>query len=218
MEQRLKERLTGAILLVLLVVILVPAMFRGDRSGVPEGSLATVAGAQQVYTIDLKGAPPSGPEATAVASAPAALPAESPTAPDEAQGAAQPRSSAATTSQGAAVPSPPAAAAPAREPVSVQPRKPAETPAATAKPAPKATAAAAGRGFAVQVGSFSRRENASTMVRQAARKGVQLVVAGPDDRGFFRVRSPVVRTRQEAVSLQQKLQSQGFKGSVGAVN
>jgi cell division septation protein DedD len=103
-----------------------------------------------------------------------------------------------------------AAAAPSRPAASKPPDRPAVPAAARGAPA--------SGGFVVQVGSFSRRENAAVMVRQAAGKGVRLTVAGPDDRGLFRVRSAVVRTRQEAVALQGKLRAQGYRGLVGAVN
>src|ERR1700687_349615 len=58
MENRLKERLTGAAILVALVVMLVPEMFHGQR-----GDVATIAGSSgegppvRSYTIDLSNSP-----------------------------------------------------------------------------------------------------------------------------------------------------------------
>jgi len=229
LDDRLKERLTGAIVLVVLVVVLVPAVFRGEGPGVNGTSVASGGSAQQqTYTIDLKGAAPAAAETTAVAPQPAVLPAESTVSAAMEQSSSA--ISAATVTPGKAVATPPpAAAAPAKPAAQPKPEakpepRPAphakelpETHAAAAKPAAKADAPAAG-GFVVQVGTFSKRENAAVMVKQGAAKGVRLMVAGPDDHGLFRVRSPVVRTRQEAVALRDKMQSQGFKGQVGAVN
>jgi cell division protein FtsN len=72
-------------------------------------------------------------------------------------------------------------------------------------------------GWAVQVGSFGKRENAARMVQQAAKKGVKLAIAGPDDRGLYRVRSSIQATRAVAAQLQGELQSKGFKGIVARV-
>jgi cell division septation protein DedD len=218
LEDRLKERLTGASLLVVLVVVLVPAMFRGEHPGTAGTIAATTGGAtaSQVYTIDLKGAAPAAPEPTAAVAQPAALPADAPATAGESPSTAPSPSIA----RAPVIREPPPAAEtrppmPAAAPAPVRPAPP--RPADVAPP-PAARSAPATGGFVVQVGSFTKRENASLMVKQAARKGVRLTVAGPDDRGIFRVRSTVVRTRQEAVALQEKLQAQGYKGLVGAVN
>src|ERR1700687_2688760 len=58
MENRLKERLTGAAILVALVVMLVPEMFHGQR-----GDVAAIAGSSgegppvRSYNIDLSNSP-----------------------------------------------------------------------------------------------------------------------------------------------------------------
>jgi cell division septation protein DedD len=58
MDNRLKERLTGAAILVALVVMLVPEMFHGQR-----GDVAALAGSSgegpplRSYTIDLSNSP-----------------------------------------------------------------------------------------------------------------------------------------------------------------
>jgi DedD protein len=222
LEERLKERLTGAVLLVALVVVLVPAIFRGER---PAAITTPVAQSQQVYTIDLNGAPPATPEesvasvpmAPAVAHAPEATPAAMPATPAAPATPVSPSPPPAAPAPAVAAPAPAVAASrPAAAPPAA-PRQPAGAPQSTAKSS-SAPHAPSGSGFVVQVGSFSSRENASQMVAQAARKGAHLMVAGPDDRGLFRVRSPVVRTRQEGVALQEKLRAQGYKGIVSAVN
>src|ERR1700689_1441244 len=58
MENRLKQRLTGAAILVALIVMLVPEMFHGQR-----GNVAAIAGSSgegppvRSYTIDLSNSP-----------------------------------------------------------------------------------------------------------------------------------------------------------------
>lgn len=206
MEDRLKERLTGAILLLVLVVGLVPEIFRGEHSSA-SGAAGTAADtSQHLYTIDLKGAKPA-PDETVVATQPATLPAEVEAPPEPAQ-----------------EPAPPAASSAAHKPAPVAVAPPAAPPAApaasrSASSAPAAhPPAKADSGFAVQIGSFSSREHANTLLKQAAKKGVRVVIVGPDDRGVFRVRSPVVHTRQEAVTIQERLRAQGFKGVIGPAN
>jgi cell division septation protein DedD len=228
LEDRLKERLTGAILLVVLVVVLVPSIFRGEPSGAAAVTSAASA-QQQVYTIDLKGAtaPPAAAEnigadsAGATGSAnepPASIVADAPPAGDAAPAASsgsRDASEAVSVAASAAAAMPPDKPAIIAKATPVAKPQPASKVPAAAKPTPVATTKGT---FVVQVGSFNKRDNAQQMVKQAARKGVRLVVAGPDDRGNFRVRTAAVHTRQDAVVLQERLKGQGFKGLIGAVN
>ena len=89
---------------------------------------------------------------------------------------------------------------------------------ARAAAAPAATAAASNShggtvqsGWTVQLGSFSRREFADRMVKDAAAKGFTVEVAGPDDRGLYRVRSPPRADRAAALALKQKMQASGYQ-------
>ncbi|HEX4025277.1 MAG TPA: SPOR domain-containing protein [Steroidobacteraceae bacterium] len=92
MENRLKERLTGAAILVALIVLVVPEMFHGPRSAAPAGQGSPPAGSVspagaaaegppvRSYTIDLSGAgASSAPLQSDAPAAPAA-----PAAPDAA--------------------------------------------------------------------------------------------------------------------------------------
>lgn len=204
MEDRLKERLTGAILLVVLVVGLVPEIFRGEHSTASGASGTAADTNQHLYTIDLKDAKPA-PDETVVATQPASLPAEVEAPPEAPHEPAPP---AASASSAAHKPVPPAVAPPAASAAS----RSASSASAAHAPA-KAEA-----GFAVQIGSFSSRDHANTLLKQAAKKGVRVLIVGPDEHGVFRVRSPVVHTRQEAVTIQDKLRAQGFKGVIGPAN
>ena len=58
MENRLKERLTGAAILVALIVLLVPEMFHGQRRDVAASTGSSAEGAPvRSYTIDLSNGP-----------------------------------------------------------------------------------------------------------------------------------------------------------------
>jgi len=205
LEERVKARLTGAAILVALVVLLVPELFRGER---PEGA---TAGGQPVdgaplrsYTINLDEAgtqPPVGIEPETAASSTSA----------KTEPARSPAASTVATPAGAAS----------------QPEMPKPVPATAADKAPAAPAIepattdtapanAARVGWVVQLGTFSKRENAERMARDAAKKkGLRLVVAGPDDRGLFRVRSSsIFQDRQSAAALQERLKALGYPGMV----
>jgi cell division septation protein DedD len=80
---------------------------------------------------------------------------------------------------------------------------------ATSTPNPNGGAVQSG--WTVQLGSFARRDYADRMVKDAARKGFTVEVAGPDDRGLYRVRSPPRADRAAALALKQKMQASGFK-------
>ncbi|MGA8706912.1 MAG: hypothetical protein WB646_07980, partial [Steroidobacteraceae bacterium] len=59
MENRLKERLTGAAILVALIVLLVPEMFRGQRGDTAAPASSGDGPPIRSYTIDLSNSPAS---------------------------------------------------------------------------------------------------------------------------------------------------------------
>lgn len=196
MDDRVKERLTGAAILVALVVLLVPEIFAGRDS--PAAAPATPAlgneGAPlRSYTIQLDAADgrATGNAAPTVSVQPAGntLPTVAPT-----DRIPEPISQVATPASGPA------------------------TPAAEPLPPVAANAVPAGNagGWVVQLGSFSRRENAEKMVQSAAGKGIKLAIAGPDARGLYRVRTSPLAQRQAAANLQAQLRSQGYDGVINA--
>ncbi len=184
-QEHLKIRLTGAIILVIVVVMLVPEMFRGrPPGGAAHGSATVDELPLRSYTIDLRGNSP--PQSGTTVSTPGQV------------AASVPPVTAATTAVSNAVTAPPAAVAPVTTPA--------------AAPAPAAAAAApSGLRWTVQVGTFSRRDFAEQMVKQVRAKGFAVTVAGPDDRGLYRVRSAPVSTRASAEGLRQKMVAQGLK-------
>ena len=78
MDSRAKQRLTGAVILVALFVLLVPELLTGPREAHPPADDGSEAGLRE-YTIDLdsqqQGAPkPEAPDNSSVALPPVAAP------------------------------------------------------------------------------------------------------------------------------------------------
>jgi DedD protein len=205
METRLKERLTGAAILVALIVLLVPEMFHGQRSEVAASASSSGEGAPlRSYTIDLSNGPAR-------------------TAPLQSTPAASAGSAGSTGADaGTVAPAPPIAAAPQTGAAPSEPAK-AAAPAATA-PTPasskSATAAASAHApagpWSVQLGLFAQRDNADRLMRSAQNKGFAVSVSDRDAKGFYHVHSGGVADRAAAQSLQQRLHDQGFAAAVVA--
>jgi DedD protein len=196
-----KERLTGAIILVALIVLLVPALLTGPIRSLPRASGASAAGtaeqpALRSYTIHLAddahtntAAHASGPEQPAPVAASADAPA--------------PNAVAVAPATSAPPPARPAAAA--------VPPAPAPPPApARAAPAPTQSGA-----WMVQLGSFANRANAERLARQLRARGFQAAVSqGSSGRRLFRVRAGPTQTRAAAEALAAKLRAAGHKGAI----
>jgi len=182
-QEHLKVRLTGAIILVIVVVMLVPEMFRGrPPGGAAHGGAMVDELPLRSYTIDLRNnsSPPSG--AVVSLPGPVAGPVVGPVV--------------------VGVPASAAVTAPAPTPAAT---------AVVSAAEPAATAAPSELRWTVQAGTFSRRDFAERMVRQMRAKGFAVVAVGPDERGLYRVRSASVNTRASAEALRQKMVAQGLK-------
>jgi len=213
MESRAKQRLTGAIILVALFVLLVPELLKGPGDAQPESQPAADEGLRR-YTIELDSqrgaANPMAPAADpAVNLPPVAAPAERANervAPGEAAApgasqaqVSQPTNPVVTQSRPAAAPEAPAAAptAPARpvrtEPVPLQPGS-----------------------FVVQLGTFSKRDNADRLVRDMTAKGFAAFVTPTTSNGheLYRVRVGPTRDRAGAEALAAQLKRVGQSGSI----
>jgi DedD protein len=211
---KVKERLTGAIILVALIVLLVPELLTGPIRSTPRAAaMAPAAGEPPLrsYTINLaddahaRGATahPSGPEQPAPL--PAAAP-ESAAADARSAPAATPQTPA-EDSRAAPAQSPPA---PAPSAASIAPR-PGVAPAAATPPA-VGTAAAA---WLVQLGSFASRANAEHLARQVREQGFQVSVSqGSSGRRLYRVRVGPAHDRAGATQLAQKLHALGHNGAL----
>ncbi len=243
MDSRAKQRLTGAIILVALFVLLVPELLTGPRKG---GADPPSEDGMRHYTIDLDAPAGGAPRTTPATPAPAvALPpvAENPASPADARAvpgeAAKPESTATSPASVAAAPrvaTPPVVTPMATSPqpvasVSAQApapaaQKPAASPAPTNPvartdtPRPASTPAASSRGgFAVQLGSFVSKENAERLVREMTAQGFNAFLAPPITTGgreLYRVRVGPTRDRAAAEALATQLRRMGHEGSVVA--
>jgi DedD protein len=241
MDSRAKQRLTGAVILVALFVLLVPELLTGPKNP-PSGAGAPADEGLRRYTIDLdapgaNGTPASGPaaanppaetsvnlpvvEAPMGADSERAVPGEAAT-PDPSVATPAPavaQSPAAQTPKPAAQSTPAATTKPtpaASAPVVAAPAitTPTMTPAAP-KPVPNATPAKPGT-FVVQLGSFGSRENAERLVRDMTAKGFTTFIAPitTNGRELYRVRVGPTRDRPSAEALAAQLKRMGQSGSI----
>ena len=198
----MKERLTGAIILVALIVLLVPELLTGPVGSATRSQAvaSSIEGPPlRSYTIKLadedhlRGASAhSGPE----------QPAPLPPAPAPAA---------------TATPAPPAA----QEPRSAPTASPATTaPAAHAGPGAGAAAAAqpgsaeTSGGYLVQLGSFGSRANAERLAKKVRTQGFTVSVSQGSSGHLYRVRVGPAHDRAAAGELAQQLRAHGHSGTI----
>ena len=204
MDRRVKERLVGASILVVLIVLIVPELLSGPQPAVPRAGLpsqaANTSEAIRHVTVDL---------ATSKSAAPDDVP-----APEGASSAASAAASATDTP--APVPPQPPPSAPI---VSTLPATAPTVPIESPPPAPTSLASkssSAGHAWAVQLGSFATRANAEKLVRQLKAQGysVYLVTSGSKRSLRYRVRIGPLSDRAAAVQDIAKLKVSGHAASV----
>jgi DedD protein len=198
MESRAKQRLTGAVILVALFVLLVPELLTGPGDAPPTADNSSDEGLRR-YTIDLDAQDGSGqPMAPASNEAPVALPevATPMSVPPEAATPATPAAAPAPAPQPAA-------------PVTANSMAPTNNIAA---PAPRAEPGT----FVVQLGSFGSRENAERLVRDMTARGFATFIAPITSNGreLYRVRVGPTRDRASAEALAAELKRVGQSGSI----
>ncbi len=203
MDTALRNRLTGAALLILLAVILLPEMLTGEGGArsVPTETVAGVDQPVQTYDFDLSEqteAPPPAVEAPAPAPAPTPAPTLAP-----------PPAAAPATTPAASAPVAPAVVS--TSPPKVEPKPVAEPKTATAsKPV-----AAPETGYFVQIGVFSNQASANRLATELRRKKFAVVVTKIDGaKPLHRVRVGPEPDRKAAEALAKRLASAGHKGSV----
>ena len=186
MDTALRNRLTGAALLILLAVILLPEMLTGEGGArsVPTETVAGVDQPVQTYDFDLSEqaeVPPPAVEAPAPTPTPA------------------PASTPAST-----------------VPPSLPPAAATTTPAAPASVAPEPKPAAASEtGYFVQIGVFSNQASANRLATELRKKKFAVVVTKIDEaKPLHRVRVGPEADRKAAEALAKRLASAGHKGSV----
>jgi DedD protein len=199
LDTQLKQRLTGAAILVVLAVVLIPELLTGPKrspDAVAPATRAAPDGAESaeapVRWIDLNRKE-------------AAVPAGSPGSPAVAPVGGGSAASVTPVS-------PPATAAP-QTPVAKQGS------AASVDTEPAADAAAKGGGaFAVQLGSFSSRQSAERLASDVRRAGFDPSISPVDSGGrrLHRVRVGPVADRVAAEALAARLAASGHRGTVVA--
>ena len=191
----MKERLTGAIILVALIVLLVPELLTGPVRSAPRADpLASSTEEPPLRSYTIKLADESHARSAAVHSGPeqpASLAAPAPSA-----GAPTAR---ATAEEPGASPAPPAEA--------THP-----TPAAGTA-APPAASAAPGT-YVGQLGSFASRANADRLARQVRSQGFPVSVSQSSSGRLYRVRVGPARDRAAASELAQQLSAHGHSGAI----
>jgi DedD protein len=220
MDRRVKERLVGASILVVLIVLIVPELLSGPAPA-PAGPKLPVSAPEPVrnVTVDL-----------ATAKAPALEPAMDPATPAAAAASAAAGAGTAPVT-GATLP-PPAAGSPATAVPStaagpsaeVAQRAAAAAPLESEAPAPTTPAAAvaarpgAAHGWAVQLGSFASRANADKLARQVKGQGFSVFVlpGGSGAAQRYRVRIGPLADRAAAAQTEAKLKASGHVGTVVA--
>jgi DedD protein len=200
-EGPLKERLTGALIVVAVLVVVVPEMLSGPGKSSAAAKSGSDAGPPvRTYSLEL-----GTSDATRTQGQSTLTPqsSESATPPAAAAPEATPQASASTSA---------AASEPAPAPADV---KTAESSAADA-PAKAAPAASAKGQWWAQLGSFSARDNAERLARDLRGKGyaitvARIKVAGKD---LYRVRAGPAGSREAALALQSRLSAAGHKSSL----
>lgn len=216
MDTELKHRLTGAVILVALVVLLVPEML----SGPSPSARAPDADALRLPAL---GAAPSAPVRSididlgeSARAVPAAPPAAAPAV-----------AAPAAAANGSAPPSPSSPAAPSTPAVPAAPIERAAAPMGANAADARASAPAAasprlpltGR-FSVQAGSFAARDSAESLAARLRSKGfeVQVSAVQAEGRTLHRVRVGTAGDRVAAEALLMRLRAAGHNGSVVAAD
>jgi cell division protein FtsN len=212
LQDQLKERLTGAAILVVVVVLAIPEMFHG-RPATPGSPAAPGVAAipLRTYTIDLRTDPAAQPLRHGDGHADNDNAAPVDTAPIVPL-ALEPRPEVAALQH--EVPTGATTGIIQRPEPEPMPAPPAVQPAVH-KAAPVADKAATS-GWAVQVGSFRSKELAERMTRQVRAKGFTVQLVGPDAKGLYRVRSALVPERAAASALRERMVEKGLKPIINA--
>ena len=213
MDRRVKERLLGASILIVLIVLIVPELLSGPASA-PVGPRLPVSAPEPVrnVTVDLATAKPPEPALDAAAASTAGGTAAGDDAnvpPPAARGPVAPSSAV----QRRAAPS---AAAPASTPPRAASAAPLELPAAAPISPVAGKTAITGHAWAVQLGSFASRANADKLVRQVKAQGFSVYVLSSGSRASqrHRVRIGPLADRGAATQAAAKLKALGHIGSI----
>jgi cell division septation protein DedD len=227
-QSSVKERLTGALILIVALVIVVPELFSGrpkqpPTTDAPDAQSADAGAPLRSYTMELGDKQSGQTGQSAQAPEPIPIDARKPPVEDAKQ--------AAVTAPAAVVSPPPVLPEPAlpvakpaqtSKPEAVPPAvKPAEKPPAAKPPTaklPTTTPAAQSHGWWVQLGSFAARANADRLVGTLSSAGYSVRVSPSTKSGkeLYRVLAGPTEDRAAAVALQARLTAAGHKGTLVA--
>jgi cell division septation protein DedD len=212
-DTQLKQRLTGAVILVVLAVVLVPELLHG--SGTHNAPAPAVAAAAPVaaddapvrsYDIDLSDKRAAAPlEKAPATAAPSASPPPAP-APTPTPAPAP-----------AAAPTPAPAAAVAARPVAAPPVAAAPAAARAAPPAAASAAPGADRQrYVLQLGSFAARASADRLATELRHQKFAAVVAPVTHGGrtLYRVRIGPALPREAAQAAARRVASAGHTATL----
>ena len=234
MDQALKARLIGAVILVGLAVLVIPELLSGRKNDQPAPSAVTTDGpvtpqaspASRTITIEL-GAQQSDPRAGSVADSPAQTPVPEPVEQVD-RPSQQADATAATADTTVAndastktVAPPVADARPAARVAATTPAVKTADGTAPAKPVANSSPQAAsgsGRTWSVQVGAFSTSTAAQKLATELDGAGFAAYVASArqGSKALHRVRVGPVPDRSEADRLASRLKSRGLPVTVVA--
>jgi DedD protein len=207
MERRVKERLVGATILAVLIVLIVPELLSGPPTAAV-GPKLPVSAPEPVrnVTVDLATAKPPVIEPANPAPVPAPQP------PGTPSGAAERTEAGGGATAGAGA----TADAPAATDAGAAPLESAAPTPTTPAQATVSKAAAAGHGWTVQLGSFASRSNADKLARQVKGQGFSVFVlsSGSGAAARYRVRIGPLADRGAATQAAAKLKGLGHIGSV----
>ena len=203
MDRRVKERLVGASILVVLVVLIVPELFSGPKpAAVP--AAVSVAGQSDSHNVIV--------DMTTSKATPAA---EDPAA-----------SAAAAADEGAAAAAvqPPGSGADTASIVTLQAQTPAKAPLENSAAPPKSSSSvalkpeASHHNWSVQLGTFASRGNADKLQRTLQADGFTawVLTGGAGRSTRYRVRVGPAADRAGAQKLIARLRKEGHAGSVVA--
>jgi DedD protein len=226
-DRRVKERLVGASILLMLLVLIVPELLSGPAPRATTGSRLPASAPEPVrnITVDLatSKAPAADPSVDAAAASIAQPPETQSAAVDAPAGAlgagASPQEAPPPDESPTGVPSAEAPRATVR-PAANEPRAASSTRLETrargpTSPPPASKPATAGGPWAVQLGSFASRANADKLMHQLKTQGFQVyVVSGGSGRSVrYRVRVGPLADRGTATQAAARLKTLGHASS-----
>lgn len=203
MEVPVKERLTGALILIAVLVIVVPEMLSGPDHAAPTTQPAEAGPPVRTYRLQLDTAAARSQDQSTLSPKPAVE------APAQPVPQAEPP-------EAVSAPVAPASVSTEQKPAPASVSAPKPT-AALVKDSLAVKPAAAGQWWA-QLGSFASRDNAERLTKELREAGYSVnlarVQAGGKD--LYRVRAGPAPSREAVATLQAKLAAAGHKSSLVA--